>query len=52
MEGLKDLKTTIPGILIICGVSAALLMGRIDFTQFSTFIGGLLGGGLLATNTK
>jgi len=52
MGGLKDLRTTIPGLAIIAIVGAALLLGKIDFNQFVTFIGGLLGGGLITANTK
>jgi hypothetical protein len=52
MNALSDWKTTIPGVLILGGVVAALLLGKINFSEFQTFVGGLVSGGLLAANTK
>lgn len=52
MGALSDWKTTIPGIVMLGGIVAALLMKVITFDQFTTFIGGMLSGGLLAANTK
>lgn len=55
-SGLKDLKTTIPGVLVICAVTVAMLKGSCSFDQWwqvVLIILGFLGGGkLLFTNTK
>jgi hypothetical protein len=52
MDALKDWKTTIPGVLVLIIAGAAMLLGKAEFKDFVVFASGLLGGGLLAVNTK
>jgi hypothetical protein len=51
LSGLKDLKTTIPGVIIILAVTGAMFKGLCSFDQWwqtiLIIIGAIGGGGLL-----
>lgn len=56
LSGLKDLKTTIPGVLVIVAATVAMLKGLCTFDQWWQIVLAILafigGGGLLLANTK
>lgn len=56
LSGLADLKTTIPGLIIIIGATIALLTGKCSFEQWWTVVLAAIalvgGGGLLLAGGK
>lgn len=56
LSGLKDLKTTIPGLIIAAGATYALISGKCSYAEWQTVVLAVLaligGGALMLTGKK